>query len=207
MTEFKTAQENFWAGPFGDAYIERNQGAKIVAGNIVLFSHLLSRTREVNSVLELGANIGLNLHAVHSLLPEAQLHAVEINKRAAAYLREMPFIASVNDCSILEYFPTQSFDLVFSKGVLIHLDPMVLPDIYDLMVAASKRYLLLAEYYNPIPQEIPYRGNRDRLYKRDFAGELMDRHPQMQLLDYGFRYRRDPNWPLNDITWFLMEKT
>jgi len=29
----------------------------------------------------------------------------------------------------------------------------------------------------------------------------------MQLVDYGFAYRRDPNFPQDDITWFLMEKT
>jgi spore coat polysaccharide biosynthesis protein SpsF len=44
------------------------------------------------------------------------------------------------------------------------------------------------------------------LFKRDFAGEIMERHPQMQLVDYGFSYRRDPNFPQDDITWFLMER-
>ena len=32
------------------------------------------------------------------------------------------------------------------------------------------------------------RGHSDRLFKRDFAGEMMDRHPQLQLIDYGFAY-------------------
>jgi spore coat polysaccharide biosynthesis protein SpsF len=44
------------------------------------------------------------------------------------------------------------------------------------------------------------------LFKRDFASEIMERHPQMQLVDYGFVYRRDPNFPQDDITWFLMKK-
>jgi spore coat polysaccharide biosynthesis protein SpsF len=25
-------------------------------------------------------------------------------------------------------------------------------------------------------------------------------------VDYGFAYRRDPNFPQDDITWFLLEK-
>ena len=58
----------------------------------------------------------------------------------------------------------------------------------------------------PAPVAIPYRGHSDRLFKRDFAGEILDRHPQLQLVDYGFAYRRDPNFPQDDITWFLMEK-
>ena len=78
---------------------------------------------------------------------------------------------------------------------------------YDKLVAATGRYLLVAEYYNPSPVTINYRGHTDRLFKRDFAGEIMDRHPHMQLLDYGFSYRKDPNFPQDDITWFLMEKS
>ena len=80
------------------------------------------------------------------------------------------------------------------------------PQVYDKLVAACGRYLMVAEYYNPAPVAIPYRGHSDRLFKRDFAGEIMDRHPQLQLVDYGFAYRRDPNFPQDDITWFLMEK-
>jgi spore coat polysaccharide biosynthesis protein SpsF len=36
---------------------------------------------------------------------------------------------------------------------------------------------------------------------------MMARHPGLRLLDYGFRYRHDPNWPQDDITWFLLERT
>ena len=45
-----------------------------------------------------------------------------------------------------------------------------------------------------------------RLFKRDFAGEILDRHADLQLVDYGFAYRRNPQFPQDDITWFLMEK-
>ena len=38
------------------------------------------------------------------------------------------------------------------------------------------------------------------------AGEMMDRYPQLRLVDYGFLYRRDPNFPQDDITWFLLAK-
>jgi spore coat polysaccharide biosynthesis protein SpsF len=99
-----------------------------------------------------------------------------------------------------------SWDLTLIKGVLIHLNPEVLPTVYDKLVKSCGRYLLVAEYYNPSPVAIPYRGHTDRLFKRDFAGEIMSQHPQMQLLDYGFAYKRDPNFPQDDITWFLMEK-
>ena len=75
-----------------------------------------------------------------------------------------------------------------------------------MLTKSSAKYLLVAEYYNPEPVSIPYRGYSDRLFKRDFAGEILDAHPQMKLIDYGFAYRRDPVFPQGDITWFLMEK-
>jgi hypothetical protein len=52
---------------------------------------------------------------------------------------------------------------------------------------------------------VPYRGNQERLFKRDFAGELMDRHG-LKLVNYGFAYHRDNYHPQDDITWFLLEK-
>jgi spore coat polysaccharide biosynthesis protein SpsF len=54
---------------------------------------------------------------------------------------------------------------------------------------------------------VPYRGHAERLFKRDFAGEMLKRYPKLRLLDYGFAYHGDANFPQDDITWFLLEKT
>jgi len=89
---------------------------------------------------------------------------------------------------------------------LIHINPEALPKVYDALHRATGKYLLVCEYYNPTPVTIPYRGHGDRLFKRDFCGELLDRHRDLSLRDYGFCYRRDPAFPQDDITWFLMEK-
>jgi len=35
---------------------------------------------------------------------------------------------------------------------------------------------------------------------------MLDRHNNFSLLDYGFVYHRDNNFPLDDGTWFLLEK-
>ena len=205
MSKFKTEQESFWAGEFGNEYIKRNQGADVLASNLGLFANALKRAQAISSVLEMGANIGMNLLAMHPLFPQAELHAVEINVQAYEQLRQLPFVNAINS-SILDFTPARNFDLVLIKGVLIHLDPSALPDVYDKLFTASQRYILVAEYYNPSPVEISYRGHSNRLFKRDFAGELMARHPSLQLIDYGFAYHLDPKWKQDDISWFLMEK-
>jgi pseudaminic acid biosynthesis-associated methylase len=203
---FKTEQEAFWAGEFGTEYIQRNQGDLLLASNLNFFVGALRAARGVKSCLEFGANIGMNLKALKLLHPGIDGHGIEINGEAARQLGEVITPAKVYNTSILDFQPKRTWDLALIKGVLIHINPEALHQVYDKLVASTGRYLLVAEYYNPAPVAVPYRGHTDRLFKRDFAGEIMERHPQLQLIDYGFAYRRDPNFPQDDITWFLMEK-
>lgn len=204
MTSYGTDQEAFWAGEFGSEYTERNQGPQLHAGNLAFFSRVLERAPGVKSVVELGANRGMNLEALRTLIPSAELAAVEINPDAVGILQARGFKTFAG--SLLDVAVDEPRDLSFTKGVLIHIDPGSLPRAYDRLHAASKKYVLVAEYYNPSPVEVPYRGHAGKLFKRDFAGELMDRYTDLRLVDYGFLYRRDPMFPQDDISWFLMEK-
>ena len=199
-------QEEFWRGSFGSDYADRNAGETLAASNTALFARALARATAPRSVLELGANIGMNLVALGHLFPGAALHAVEINPHACEKLRAVLPPEHVTEGSILDEVPNSGFDLVLIKGVLIHVRPDDLDEVYRRAVQSTDRYLLICEYYNPTPVEVPYRGERDRLFKRDFCGEILDQHPQMRLVDYGFVYHRDPSFPLDDVTWFLLEK-
>ncbi len=58
--------------------------------------------------------------------------------------------------------------------MLIHVNPEMLHIVYDKLYEASNRHILIAEYYNPSPVAIKYRGHEDRLFKRDFAGEMLE---------------------------------
>jgi pseudaminic acid biosynthesis-associated methylase len=203
---FKTEQEAFWAGDFGTEYIQRNQGDALLASNLDFFAKALRAARGVKTCIEFGANIGMNLKALKLLHPEQEQHGIEINADAAHELGLTIPPTHVHTSSILDFNPQRTWDLALIKGVLIHINPDELPQVYDKLVTACGKYLLVAEYYNPAPVAIPYRGHTDRLFKRDFAGEIMDRHPQIELIDYGFAYRRDSNFPQDDITWFLMGK-
>ena len=200
-----SAQEQLWAGKFGNDYIVRNRDAALVENNRALFDKILSRATGVSSVIELGSNIGNNLRALRTLLPDADLHSVEINANAAAEIKAWGG-ATVEVASLLDFEPSRQWDLAFTKGVLIHLAPNSLPRVYAKLVAASSRYVMICEYYNPTPVEVSYRGHEQALFKRDFAGEILDAHPELRLVDYGFTYHRDTQHPLDDSTWFLMEK-
>lgn len=206
--EFKTEQEKFWNGKFGDDYVDRNRNPEILASNIAVWSSILRKMNGVESVIEFGANIGLVLKAIRTLRPNIACAAIEINHKAATILREDPILAGIEviEGSILEYEPGKQYDLAYTSGVLIHINPECLGTVYDKLYASSKKYILMREYYNPVPMAVSYRGNEERLFKRDFAGEFMDRFPDVSLVDYGFVYHRDNVFPEDDLTWFLMEK-
>jgi pseudaminic acid biosynthesis-associated methylase len=205
--DFQTDQEAFWAGSFGDEYSRRNAGEVLVARNAALFARILSRCAPVSSVIEFGSNIGLNLRALRTLLPGASLEAIEINASAVAELRAWGGAKEIHHRSILEFSPARTWDLVLIKGVLIHIEPEKLAVVYRALHQAAGRYLLVVEYYNPTPVEVVYRGHHGKLFKRDFAGEMLDAYPDLRVLDYGFVWRRDPAYPQDDCSWFLLEKT
>jgi pseudaminic acid biosynthesis-associated methylase len=200
-----TDQEAFWQGEFGDEYVDRNDSPALIAANTALFVKALSRTARIDSLVEFGTNRGLNLLALRQILPHCRLTGIELNAKAHAAVSQLG-IADVWHGSLFDYPVTEQVDLSLIKGVLIHLNPELLPAAYDKLYQASRRYILLAEYYNPTPVEVSYRGHTGKLFKRDFAGELLDRYTDLQLVDYGFCYQRDPVFPTGDANWFLLEK-
>jgi pseudaminic acid biosynthesis-associated methylase len=204
--QFKTQQETFWAGKFGDEYIARNASAALLGSNVSFLARMLGHCQQSKSLIEFGANIGMNLRAIRVLRPELELDAIEINETAVKELRAWGGANQIHHGSILDFQPARTWDIALIKGVLIHINPDFLPQVYESLFRASTRYILIVEYYNPTPVELVYRGHAGKLFKRDFAGELLDKYPSLRVLDYGFVWRRDPVFPQDDPTWFVLEK-
>lgn len=206
MRKFTTPQEDFWAGDFGNSYIARNQSQELLASNLNFFSKALSQAGHISSCLEFGANIGMNLKALKLLYPDINLNGIEINPEAAKRLTKIVGPQNIYEGSIFDYQITEKVELSLIKGVLIHINPEKLNEVYDKLYEATSCYIMVCEYYNPTPVAIPYRGHEDRLFKRDFAGELLDKFSDLSLVDYGFVYKRDIAFPQDDATWFLLKK-
>lgn len=201
----KTEQERFWKGEFGHEYSKRNVGENILSSNLSLFSRILQCTDKIESICELGANIGLNIMALKYLLPKTDFSCIEINEYAHKELSKIDGLETINE-SILDFKTDKKWDLALIKTVLIHINPEYLNQVYDLLYSISMKYIVIAEYYNPSPVSVVYRGNQEKLFKRDFAGEMLDKFSDLELLDYGFAYHRDTQFPQDDITWFLLRK-
>ena len=204
MSVERSEQESFWAGSFGKDYIERNRDEKLLASNFVFFSNILSKMSKLpNSCVELGANIGMNILPLRTLLPNSEITGVEINAEACEELEKTG--CNVINQSILEFQVEQTYELVLLKGVLIHQNPDHLVKTYERIFSLSSKWIIIAEYFNPTPVAIPYRGYENKLFKRDFAGELLSQFPSLELAAYGFNYQGDV-FPQDNISWFLIEK-
>lgn len=194
------AQE-FWQSDFGDKYHKRN--VNLVQNNYVMFSKIFAANNDIypKSIIEFGAGTGQNLFALKQLFPFAKLTALEINEKACKELGRIHGLQVINKS--LDYV-TKKYDLVLTKGLLIHIPPRELNDAYDVLYKASEKYILICEYFNPTPVMIKYRGEDDKLWKRDFAGEMLLLY-DLELVDYGFVYAKD-EYPQDNLSWFLLKK-
>jgi pseudaminic acid biosynthesis-associated methylase len=142
----RTEQETFWHGDFGNEYTQRNPVAP--GSRLPFFREILTLATRVQSVCEIGANAGHNLMALQHLIPSLRAIGVEPNACAYAKLSSIPGIIAVRS-SVQDYEPEQQVDLAFTCGVLIHINPADLPQVYRKIAAISRKYVLINEYFNP----------------------------------------------------------
>ena len=198
-------QEKFWKGNFGKNYSKRSTSKKKEKSSTIFFKKILKKNYKINSILELGSNTGNNLIALNNLYRKARLDAVEINSYACGKMKKRLKKINVINTSIEKFDTKSKYDLVFTKGVLIHINPKNLKEIYKKIYKFSSKYILISEYYNPYPTKVLYRGHKDKLFKRDFAGDFLNLFQMAKLIDYGFIYERD-KYPEDNINWFLIKK-
>ena len=201
----KNSQENFWSGKFGSAYINRNSEKKLNLSNYHFFKKIL-KNLNYNLLIEFGSNIGANITVIKKINRKLKnISAIEINKKAAIILKKNHKNVIVYNTNIGSFLPKKKFDLVLCKGILIHINPNQLKNVYEKIYKSSKKYILIAEYYSSKPVKIIYRKHKEKLFKRDFAGELLKKYKNLKLVKYGFSYHKD-KYPQDDITWFLLKK-
>jgi spore coat polysaccharide biosynthesis protein SpsF len=198
------SQEKFWQGNFGNSYIKRNNHRKIIKNNYHFFKKVFKTKVKINSLIELGPNVGLNIIALNKIFKNLSVTAVEINKKACEHLKKIKNINIINN-SILKFNLKSKFDLVLIKGVMIHVHPKDLKKLYKKIEKLSKKYILICEYYNPHPISINYRGHKNKLFKNDYAGLFLKKYKNYKLVNYGFCYHLD-KYPLDDVNWFLLKK-
>lgn len=159
-------QELAWAGDFGSEYTRRN---RVEWEKRVPFWRMMLQITQARSVLDVGCNAGWNLRAIRAIDKDIWGVGVDVNNRAVVEARTEGLDAVVIPVSgIAIHFPAV-FDIVCTSGVLIHVAPARLQEAMQNIVDASKRWVLAVEYESDKEEEVVYRGNTDRLWKRPFG--------------------------------------
>ncbi len=202
-----------WRGDFGARYMERNRVTEESAGQAaVAFGRIVDAAgiRDgVSSVLEVGANVGINLHGLRGELGAGvELTALEPNPTAAGTLRddrELALARVIEGRADAIDAPDDAFDLVFTNGVLIHIPPASLAAAMREICRVARRFVLCSEYFSHEPVEVSYHGRDGMLWKRDFGAEYLEVCPDLRTLAYGFLWQRE--LPLfDDLNWWVFEK-
>jgi pseudaminic acid biosynthesis-associated methylase len=195
--------EALWGEEFGDRYVERNRDA---AQGRLEFWRWLHTAFPFDSVLEVGCNIGGNLQWLAELLAPRAVFGVDINERALLEARAaLPEVNLIYSSARSLPFRDGAFDLTFTTTVLIHQAPDAVPIVMNELVRCSRRYILCGEYYAEQVEEVPYRGERGALYKRDWGGLYASLFPELRLLDRRFvPHSETVGW--DDVTFWLFEK-
>ena len=198
-----------WKGSFGDDYISRNRiGKKNLRDRTNFWAEILCSIPEANlkSILEVCANIGGNLMAM-SQLTDATLYAVEPNSAAREELIKsglMPEDRIQDGCASSIPLSDSCTDLVFTRGVLIHIEPEELLKSCSEIYRVSNRYIACVEYFSDQPETIVYRGEEGLLFKRDFGAFWLENFPDLKPVSFGFSWK--PLSGLDNMNWWVFEK-
>ena len=188
----ETAQTQVWQGEFGRAYTDRNMLDVEELNALWSGNYGISR-REINQVflqdipkgasfLEVGCNVGNQLLQLQQLgytnlsAVEIQAYAVEVAK---SRIRDVSF--SQGSALALPY-DNDSFDVVFTSGVLIHIAPEDLPQAMAEIHRCAKTYIWGMEYYAPHVTQVNYRGHERLLWKMDYARRYLECFKDMDLV-------------------------
>jgi len=187
-----TFQLGNWAGKFGKEYTDRNAVSLKGLDKLYMENYGITRT-ELNKdflgkiprsarILEVGSNIGTQLLCLQKMGfknlygIEPQDYACELAKKRCKGINIMKSDAF--------YIPFKDgyFDLVFTSGVLIHINPKDAPRALREIHRCSNKYIWGFEYYSEEYKEVLYRGKKNMLWKANFPKMYLDIFRDLRLL-------------------------
>lgn len=187
-----TDQMQQWSSEFGKEYTERNPHTIEVMDDLYKKQFGLTRT-ELNlmfldnfdrstKILEVGSNVGAQLHGLQSIGFE-NLYGIELQPYAVEISKQNTKNINLIQGSAFDIpFKDSYFNLVFTSGVLIHINPDDLNIAMREIYRCTSEYIWGFEYYGDNCSEIPYRERRNLLWKANFAKLYLDEFRDLELV-------------------------
>ena len=187
-----TKQMGKWGGEFGSAYTDRfaleidelqawyqkHLGITRTELNLEIIGDLNRSIR----ILEVGSNIGNQLLCL-KLIGFQSLYGIDIQRQAVELSKSRAKEIDIIQGSAFDIpFKDSFFDLVFTSGVLIHIAPQDIKEALKEIYRCTKKYIWGYEYYADSYMEVSYRGNRELLWKTNFAKLYLDTFSDLKLV-------------------------
>lgn len=211
-----TKQMLNWEGAFGKEYSDRNPTTVKEIEKLYKKRYGITRTKmnliflngldKTIRILEVGANVGLQL-IILKKMGFQNLCGIEINEHAIEISKKITYDQNLYICkgSIFDIpFKDEWFDLIFTSGVLIHINPWDIKLAIEEMYRCSKEWIWGFEYYSDNYVEIPYRGQENLLWKTDFVGVFLKYFPNINVVKRK-KFKYLDNYELEDEM-FLLNK-
>ena len=190
MSNENSKQKEFWLSEFADSYMNRNSNIDYVNNNYKqktglteeeVFVEFFSNLDKNMSILEVGCNVGVKISILQKM-GFVNLTGVELNKNAYEIAKKnFPDIEFIN--SDIEKFETEKkYDLVYTCGVLIHLNPAIISNVVKKIFSLSNMYIFGFESFSETLQEVRYRENLHVQWKQDFMSVYMKNFPELNLI-------------------------
>ena len=188
----KTEQTNFWESEFGKEYTDRNTYTNEGLNNYYITNYGISKDKlnqdflgsldKNTKILEVGCNVGMQLNALQKM-GFTNLHGIELQDYAVEKSKTITKGINIIQASGFAIpFEDNSFDLVYTHGVLIHINPNDLPKIMGEMTRVSANYIWGFEYYNEEVKQINYRGHDGFMWKGDYCDLFQKQNPKLKVV-------------------------
>jgi pseudaminic acid biosynthesis-associated methylase len=172
-------QTGEWAGKFGDEYLRRNDMSLRKIDGLYKKLYGLSRSRlnklilpvgglPIHEALEVGCGSGNQMAMLRQSHRSTEARGIDVNGSSVKAAVSKGF--NVKQGSVFDIpYDDDSFDLVYTSGLLIHIHPDKLKDAMSEIVRVSSRYVWGYEYFSIPLQEVKYRDHHNMLWKWDYA--------------------------------------
>lgn len=174
----KTFQEKIWNGKFGKKYIQRNNDNKEFNKRYIkkfgttknkINKNFYKYFKKNFKFLEIGCNVGMQLKIINKS-GFKNLYGIDIQQRAINEARKnLKSNNFIKNKSNKISFPDNSFDVVLTNDVLIHMNKNILKSTIKEIYRVSKKFVWCFEYYSNSRKEIRYRGQKNLLWKDNFS--------------------------------------
>lgn len=175
----ETFQIKKWKSGFGDKYTDRNTFTPFELDDMYRKNSGVSRT-EMNKaflgkmdrdmrILEVGCNVGNQLIMLQRM-GFKNLYGVEINGYAVEKAKSRTKGINIIQGTAFDLpFKDGFFDMVYTAGVLIHINPKDIKKVLREIHRCSRRYIWGYEFWAPRYTNKFYRGYDNLFWKTDFS--------------------------------------